>query len=130
MSAHTPNPPHRDIIRLHATPSCDSIPRMAQIAKLRSLLMSAFGPALAIVLLALFAGYAVLGSNGILAWGDYSRALEERRHDLAKVKAERDRLKNRVDLVDPRHADPDMVDELVRRELNVGHPDEVIVPLR
>jgi cell division protein FtsB len=103
---------------------------MAQIAKLRSLLMSAFGPALAIVLLALFAGYAVLGSNGILAWGDYSRALEERRHDLAKVKAERDRLKNRVDLVDPRHADPDMVDELVRRELNVGHPDEVIVPLR
>ena len=103
---------------------------MAQIAKLRSLLMSAFGPALAIVLLALFAGYAVLGSNGILAWGDYSRALEERRDDLAKVRAERDRLKNRVDLVDPRHADPDMVDELVRRELNVGHPDEVIVPLR
>ncbi len=103
---------------------------MAQIAKLRSLLMSAFGPALAIVLLALFAGYAVLGSNGILAWGDYSRALEERRDDLAKVRAERDRLKNRVDLVDPRRADPDMVDELVRRELNVGHPDEVIVPLR
>ena len=103
---------------------------MAQIATLRSLLMSAFGPALAIVLLALFAGYAVLGSNGILAWGDYSRALEERRDDLAKVRAERDRLKNRVDLVDPRRADPDMVDELVRRELNVGHPDEVIVPLR
>lgn len=92
--------------------------------------MSAFGPALAIVLLALFAGYAVLGANGILAWGDYSRALEHRRHELATVKAERDRLKNRVELLDPRHADPDMVDELVRRELNVGHPDEVIVPLR
>ena len=92
--------------------------------------MSAFGPALAIVLLALFAGYAVLGANGILAWGDYSRALEHRRHELAAVKAERDRLKNRVELLDPRHADPDMVDELVRRELNVGHPDEVIVPLR
>ena len=103
---------------------------MAQIAKLRSLLMSAFGPAVAIVLLALFAGYAVLGSNGVLAWGDYSHALHERQQELAKVKAERDRLKNRVDLLNPRHADPDMVDELVRRELNVGHPDEVIVPLR
>lgn len=103
---------------------------MAQFAKLRSLLISAFGPALAIILLALFAGYAVLGSNGILAWGDYSRALEERREELAKVKAKRDRLKNRVDLLDPRHADPDIVDELVRRELNVTHPDEVIVPLR
>lgn len=91
---------------------------------------SAFGPALAIILLALFAGYAVIGSNGILAWGDYSRALQERRQDLAKVQVERDRLKNRVDRLDPRHADPDLVDELVRRELNVTHPDEVIIPLR
>ena len=90
---------------------------------------SAFGPALAIILLALFAGYAVIGSNGILAWGDYSRALQERRQDLAKVQVERDRLKNRVDRLDPRHADPDLVDELVRRELNVTHPDEVIIPL-
>src|SRR3546814_19073374 len=103
---------------------------MAQIAKLKALLMSAFGPAFAIVILALFAGYAVLGSNGILAWGDYSRALATHRQELQKIKAERDRLKNRVDLVDPRHADPAMVDELVRRALNVTHPDEVIVPLR
>lgn len=103
---------------------------MAQIAKLKTLLMSAFGPALAILLLMMFAGYAVLGSNGILAWGDYSRALKQRQHQLAAVEAERDRLKNRVDLLDPRHADPDMVDELVRRELNVTHPDEVVVPLR
>ena len=91
---------------------------------------SAFGPALAIILLALFAGYAVIGSNGILAWGDYSRALQERRQELGKVQVERDRLKNRVDRLDPRHADPDLVDELVRRELNVTHPDEVIIPLR
>ncbi|WP_184473892.1 FtsB family cell division protein [Rhizorhapis suberifaciens] len=103
---------------------------MAQIAKLRILLMSAFGPAFAIVLLALFAGYAVLGSNGILAWGDYTQTLQERRQELALVQAERNRLKNRVDRLDPRHVDPDLVDELVRRELNVTHPDEVIVPLR
>src|SRR3546814_7181990 len=78
----------------------------------------------------LFAGYAVLGSNGILAWGDYSRALATHRQELQKIKAERDRLKNRVDLVDPRHADPDMADELVRRELTVTNHDAVIVPLR
>lgn len=103
---------------------------MAQIAKLKSLLMSAFGPALAILLLMMFAGYAVLGSNGILAWGDYTQALKKRQVELAQISADRDRLKNRVDLLDPRHADPDMVDELVRRELNVTHPDEVVVPLR
>src|SRR3546814_15298537 len=103
---------------------------MAQIAKLKALLMSAFGPAFAIVILALFAGYAVLGSNGILAWGDYSRALATHRQELQKIKAERDRLKNRVELVAHRNADPDMVDELVRSELNGNHPDEVIVQPR
>jgi cell division protein FtsB len=38
-------------------------------------------------------------------------------------------LKNRVALLNPDHANPDMVDEMVRKELNVAHPDEVIVPL-
>ena len=38
--------------------------------------------------------------------------------------------KNRVALLDPDHANPDMVDEMVRKELNVAHPDEVIVPLK
>lgn len=103
---------------------------MAHILKLRMLLMSALGPAFAIMLLMLFAGYALFGPNGILAWGDYSRQLSERRHELAVVNAERMRLKNRVNLLDPRHADPDMVDEMVRKELNVNHPDEVIVPLK
>ncbi|AUW60333.1 septum formation initiator [Sphingobium sp. SCG-1] len=103
---------------------------MVHIAKLRALLMSALGPAIAILLLLLFAGYAVFGSSGILAWGDYSRQLHESRAELAMVKKHRDQLKNRVQLLDPRRADPDMVDELVRKELNVGHPDEVIVPLK
>lgn len=103
---------------------------MVHIAKLRALLMSALGPALAILLLLLFAGYAVFGSSGILAWGDYSRQLHESRAELAMVQKHRDQLKNRVQLLDPRRADPDMVDELVRKELNVGHPDEVIVPLK
>ncbi len=102
---------------------------MAHIVKLRALLFSALGPAFAILLLLLFAGYAVVGSSGILAWGDYTRKLHDSRVELAIVKAQRDRLKNRVDLLDPRRADPDLSDELIRRELGVVHPDEVIVPL-
>ncbi len=94
------------------------------------LLFSALGPALAILLLSLFAAYAVFGSSGILAWGDHARQLQDSRAELASVRTQRDHLKNRVTLLDPRRADPDMVDELVRKELNVGHPDEVIVPLK
>jgi hypothetical protein len=34
-----------------------------------------------------------------------------------------------IDLLDPRGADPDFADELVRRHLGVIRPDELIVPL-
>lgn len=79
--------------------------------------------------MAFFGGYAVLGANGLLAYGDYKRQVAKREHQFAALDQKRELLRNRVALLDPRHANPDMVDELVRRELNVAHPDEVIVPL-
>ena len=87
-------------------------------------------PAAAIIVVAFFGGYALFGANGVLAWGEYSQRLEARRADLANVERARAELANRVALLDPRHANPDMVDELVRRDLGVAHPDEVIVPLK
>lgn len=103
---------------------------MAQLAKLRFLFGSAMMPAVALVLLLLFISYAIVGPNGILAWGDYSRQVKQRQAELKMLRAHKDALENRVKLVDPRRVDPDMADELVRRELGVTHPDEVIVPLK
>jgi cell division protein FtsB len=102
---------------------------MAQIAKLRMLLFSAIGPAIAVLLLLFFAAYAVLGSSGILAWGDYTRQLHVAQSQLAQVQSQRREMKNRVDLLDPRRVDPDLSDELIRRQLGVVHHDEVIIPL-
>jgi len=87
-------------------------------------------PAIAIFLLLLFIGYAIIGPNGILAWSDYSRQLKQRQTELAALQKQKAQLENRVKLLDPRHADPDMVDELVRKQLGVTHPDEVVVPLK
>ncbi len=87
-------------------------------------------PALGLTLMAFFGAYAVLGPNGTLAYGDYKRQLVKREADFARLDARRAVLKNRVTLLDPRRANPDMVDEMVRKELNVAHPDEVIVPLK
>lgn len=87
-------------------------------------------PALGMVLIAFFGAYAVLGPNGVLAYGDYKRQLVKREQDYAALDKRRAVLRNRVALLDPDHANPDMVDEMVRKELNVAHPDEVIVPLR
>ena len=90
----------------------------------------AAGPALGLMLIAFFAVYAVLGPNGLLAYGDYKRQLVKRERDYAALDRQRAVLRNRVALLDPDHANPDMVDEMVRRQLNVAHPDEVIVPLK
>ena len=86
-------------------------------------------PALALIVVGTFAGHAIAGPNGILAWGCYHRALKERQVELAQLEQERAELKHRSQLLDPRKADPDMADELVRKNLGLVRPDEVIVPL-
>lgn len=101
---------------------------MAQLAKLRLLFGSALWPAFAIMLLMVFMGYAIFGPSGILSWGDYSRQLEQRKVELAHLKKQEAAIANRVKLLDPRKVDPDMADELVRKELGVTHPDEVVLP--
>jgi cell division protein FtsB len=102
---------------------------MRRAKKLLLLLRSAFLPAIAFTVIAFFGGYALFGSNGVLAWGDYSRRYEVRKVALAHLQKEKAELANRVKLLDPRRANPDMVDELVRRDLGLTHPDEVIIPL-
>ena len=86
-------------------------------------------PALALIIVGNFAGYAVAGPNGLLAWGGYHRDLEQRKVELAKLDAQKAALRHRSNLLDPRKADPDMADELVRRDLGLVRPDEVVVPL-
>jgi cell division protein FtsB len=86
-------------------------------------------PALALLVVGNFAGYAVAGPNGLLAWGGYHRDLNQRKAELAKLEQQKAELQHRSVLLDPRKADPDMADELVRRDLGLVRPDEVIVPL-
>jgi cell division protein FtsB len=88
-----------------------------------------FWPALALLVVGNFAGYAIAGSNGLLAWGGYYRDLQERKIELAELQAEKERLQHRSKLLDPDKADPDMADELVRRDLGLVRPDEIVVPL-
>jgi cell division protein FtsB len=94
------------------------------------LIRRVFWPAMALLVVGNFAGYAVAGPNGLLAWGGYHRDVQERKAELARLQAERDQLRHRSALLDPRKADPDIADELVRRDLGLVRPDEVIVPLK
>jgi cell division protein FtsB len=89
----------------------------------------AAAPALALIVVGTFAGHAIAGPNGMLAWGGYHRDLQERKVELARLEAEREALRHRSALLDPRKADPDIADELVRRDLGLVRADEVIIPL-
>ena len=94
-----------------------------------SLIRRAALPALVLIILGTFAGHAIAGPNGILAWGGYHRALKERQAELAQIEQQRVQLRHHSHLLDPRKADPDMADELVRKDLGLVRPDEVIIPL-
>ncbi|KPL67566.1 septum formation initiator [Erythrobacter sp. SG61-1L] len=74
-------------------------------------------------------GLSLAGPSGALAWGENLRQLDKREAQIAELKAERDELQNRVALLDPNKADPDLVGELLRKNLNVVHQDEVVITL-
>ena len=83
---------------------------------------------LALAALLLMGGMAIAGPSGIFAWSDASGALAQREARIAELQEHRDDLRQRVDALDPDNADPDMVNEMMRRNLNVIHPDDVILP--
>ncbi|MBY8827665.1 FtsB family cell division protein [Hephaestia mangrovi] len=102
---------------------------MTTPSTLRTMLRRALWPAAMLIVLSFFGGYAVLGPNGVLAYGQYKRELAVKQAQFARLDKQRAVLKNRVDLLDPKHVDPDMADELTRKQLGVVAPDEVILPL-
>jgi cell division protein FtsB len=79
--------------------------------------------------LLLLSGFAVAGPTGLLAWSENAEALQERRAEIAALSAKRDALRNRVMLLDPEAADPDLASELVRDQLGVMREDEVVIEL-
>lgn len=93
------------------------------------LIRRAAWPAAGMLVIAYFLGAAVVGENGVMAWGDYRHARVERAERLAVLEAERSRLAHRTRLLDPAHADPDLADELVRSQLGYVRPDEIIIPM-
>ena len=83
----------------------------------------------ALVLLLFLGGFGIAGPSGLLAWSENLRLLDQREAQLAALQKEEAALKNKVKLLHPDHADPDMVGELLRSQLNVVHPDEVVIRL-
>ncbi|WP_231639295.1 septum formation initiator [Sphingomonas profundi] len=91
----------------------------------RSLILSAAAPTVAILVVAVFAGFALLGTNGLLSLGGYRKQLEVRKVELTRYEAERARLQNQKRLIE--RGDPDFADELVRRNTDMIDRNEYMV---
>jgi cell division protein FtsB len=102
---------------------------MAKRRTIWELVKAAAGPALALTIIGFFGGYALVGPNGVLAWGDYRRELEVKRAELTRLESQKRVVENRVALLDPRRANPDLADELIRKRLGYSHPDDIIIPM-
>ncbi len=84
---------------------------------------------LALVSLLVLAGLALVGPSGLLSWSENHRLLDQRLQEAKVLTTERDELRNRVALLNPRDTDSDLVGELLRKDLNVVHPDEMVMLL-
>jgi cell division protein FtsB len=83
----------------------------------------------ALAVLLAITGFGIAGPTGLLAWSENVSALEVRKAQIAELTAKRDALRNRVRLLDPQAADPDLASELVRENLGVMHEDEIVVTI-
>jgi cell division protein FtsB len=96
-------------------------------------LASLFGraalPAACLLVAAYFGTHAVMGEAGLLALDGIRAEKARLLAEHATLEARRADLETRIALLDPRGADPDYADELVRRHLGVMRPDEIVIPL-
>ena len=96
---------------------------------LKQLMMRSALPAVCLVLGSYFAFHAVSGPTGYVAWREYKVQRSKLLQDVRTSEEQQKALQRRLVLLDPRHVDPDLADELVRRNLDLVKPDELIVPL-
>ena len=80
-------------------------------------------------LAAYFGYHAVNGSRGLFAWREVDAELEATQQELESLRAERQILERRVRRLRHDSLDPDLIDELARKELSFVEPFDVIILL-
>lgn len=102
----------------------DSLKRAA-----KSALRQAIGPAIGACVVAYFVYYAVQGDRGLIAMKHLQGEIVTAETVLSQVKAERERMDRRAQLMRGDHLDPDMLDERARQMLNLSGQRDVIIAL-
>jgi cell division protein FtsB len=81
----------------------------------------------AALIIGYFAVQAYDGNYGLLARRAFEREIGELTRERAAVMAERADWGHRVGLLRPDRLDPDILEELARRDLNYAHPNDLVM---
>ncbi len=96
---------------------------------LRQMMMRAALPVGCLLVGGYFAFYAVEGPTGYTAWQAYRQQHVRLSNAVQASDEQKVALQRQLALLNPRAVNPDMADELVRGNLDMIRPDEVVVPL-
>jgi cell division protein FtsB len=100
---------------------------MSFVENLRPRMRTVSIQVLAACLLLYFGYHLVQGDRGLFAWWGLNDKLVRAETTLGKLHLERQSLRRRVALLQRAYLDEDMLDEQVRRMLNLVHPNEVVI---
>jgi len=82
---------------------------------------------LAVGLVVYFGYHTVVGDRGLIVWLRLDGKLAAAETRLASLHMKRQRLESRIALIRSRNIDEDMLDEQVRRMLNLIRPNEIVI---
>jgi cell division protein FtsB len=83
--------------------------------------------AVAALLVGYFAFHAYHGNHGIMASRAFEQEAAQLERERNELRAEREVWERRIALLKPESLDPDLVDELARRDLFFAHPSDLVV---
>jgi cell division protein FtsB len=81
----------------------------------------------AAALIGYFAFHAYHGNHGIVAKRAFEQEAAKLDRERTEARAEREAWERRIALLRPESLDPDLVEELARRDLFFGQPNELVV---
>jgi cell division protein FtsB len=77
----------------------------------------------------LYFGYSgIFGERGLIAWNNSESQLANAKRELNEVRTKREALQHRIALMDDKHIDADLLEEVARDVLLENRPDVVAVP--
>ena len=94
--------------------------------RLRALVL----PAIALLCLGYLGYHTFHGDRGLQAWIGLSDRLDALKGEKVSLQAQHDWLLHKASLLQDGKTDADMLDEVLRRRLYLGRPDEIVIRYR